>query len=997
MSANRWVVEVDPPAEVVATYANDAGVEVSQAAQPVLMVEVYATGQKGQTGDVTPAAQQLLADAQTAAGVAAASAQHAQDMAGTATYQAGIATTEAQVAIDQAASITTAANTASTQAAIATDAASTATAAAATATTKAAQATASATAASDSESVASTAASTANTKATAAAASATAAATSASNAATSASGAATSATNAATSETNAANSASAASTSAGTANTKATAAAASATAASTSETNAAASATAAGTSASAAAASATAASTSASNAATSETNASTSASNAATSETNAAASASSASTSAGTATTKATAASTSASNAATSETNASSSASAAATSATNAANSATAAAASAATAADAQVNADWNSTTGKSQILNKPTLFSGNYADLSGKPTLFDGTWTSLTGKPTIPTANSQLTNDSNYITQSGARTAISVSGDLSYNSSTGVISYSAASALTVKDEGTTLTSAAASINFVGSPVRATHTGADVTVTVFGTYACTCSVTSAPGVVSGQLLKLNMTGASRQIGGSIASFEVTDWTNTVHNYTATSSAALSNDITATGSVGDVLTLSIVAIDDLGNRSAPVVKNINVVTNSAPTGTITANVPTSIDTASTNNQMSFTGLVDNDGTAFTYSITSISDSGFVVSKTTNIADGEIITATAPTLTTTEYSVTFQVKGVDSLGAETSPVTVSIPVIFSRAVGVVLKATGSSGPTWGQIDADGNDIVNKDSTYFASHAAYALTDVTVDGQALVKLPKFYYKVGLISGGTNNGLMGYWVSDKARPGFSVHPAFMNSGSEIAQCYVGKYPGSMDGSTKLASVVGGTVTSNQTFSTFQTYATNRNVSGVTGFQMMHIWHVAAVQLLYLVENRTMETTSPYTYRGITNFSGGTAIREWIDGIKLDSGGTNVNTFDTSGNKTYVASGAARPTGSYPVTFRSTGTGAICFLAATFTATQTSATVKDVQNSLAAAGDICIWGWDTSDTTTSGFYSYAFTTDGATPSTAIGARLAKV
>ncbi len=35
----------------------------------------------------------------------------------------------------------------------------------------------------------------------------------------------------------------------------------------------------------------------------------------------------------------------------------------------------------------AQVNADWNATTGVAQILNKPTLFSGNYNDLTNKPT----------------------------------------------------------------------------------------------------------------------------------------------------------------------------------------------------------------------------------------------------------------------------------------------------------------------------------------------------------------------------------------------------------------------------------------------------------------------------------------------------------------------------------------------------------------------------------------------------------------------------------
>jgi hypothetical protein len=45
----------------------------------------------------------------------------------------------------------------------------------------------------------------------------------------------------------------------------------------------------------------------------------------------------------------------------------------------------------------AQVNSDWASSTGVSAILNKPTIFSGNYTD--------------LTNKPTIPTSFSSLVN----------------------------------------------------------------------------------------------------------------------------------------------------------------------------------------------------------------------------------------------------------------------------------------------------------------------------------------------------------------------------------------------------------------------------------------------------------------------------------------------------------------------------------------------------------------------------------------------------------
>ena len=55
----------------------------------------------------------------------------------------------------------------------------------------------------------------------------------------------------------------------------------------------------------------------------------------------------------------------------------------------------------------AQVNADWNATSGVAKILNKPTLFSGNYNDLSNKPTI-----------PTVPSNVSVFNNDAHYITE---------------------------------------------------------------------------------------------------------------------------------------------------------------------------------------------------------------------------------------------------------------------------------------------------------------------------------------------------------------------------------------------------------------------------------------------------------------------------------------------------------------------------------------------------------------------------------------------------
>ena len=64
----------------------------------------------------------------------------------------------------------------------------------------------------------------------------------------------------------------------------------------------------------------------------------------------------------------------------------------------------------------AQVPSDWNATSGVTEILNKPTLFDGDYTSLSNTPTLFSGSYTDLTNKPTIPTTFLALTDTPNTL-----------------------------------------------------------------------------------------------------------------------------------------------------------------------------------------------------------------------------------------------------------------------------------------------------------------------------------------------------------------------------------------------------------------------------------------------------------------------------------------------------------------------------------------------------------------------------------------------------
>ena len=116
----------------------------------------------------------------------------------------------------------------------------------------------------------------------------------------------------------------------------------------------------------------------------------------------------------------------------------------------------------------AQVQSDWNASSGMGAILNKPTLFSGNYNDLTNKPTIpadtgdltnnagyitssalsgyalssslatvaTSGSYNDLSGKPSIPTVSlsstGTSTNEINYITLNGTEYKIAGSGSTS-------------------------------------------------------------------------------------------------------------------------------------------------------------------------------------------------------------------------------------------------------------------------------------------------------------------------------------------------------------------------------------------------------------------------------------------------------------------------------------------------------------------------------------------------------------------------------------
>ena len=75
---------------------------------------------------------------------------------------------------------------------------------------------------------------------------------------------------------------------------------------------------------------------------------------------------------------------------------------------------------------------------GNSVLTNSKTV---NYNDLQNQPSLFDGNYNSLSNRPTIPTATSDLTNDSGFITSASSTSVVAdtspqLGGDLASNGS---------------------------------------------------------------------------------------------------------------------------------------------------------------------------------------------------------------------------------------------------------------------------------------------------------------------------------------------------------------------------------------------------------------------------------------------------------------------------------------------------------------------------------------------------------------------------------
>ncbi len=330
-----------------------------------------------------------------------------------------------------------------------------------------------------------------------------------------------------------------------------------------------------------------------------------------------------------------------------------------------------------------------------------------------------------------------------------------------------------------------------------------------------------------------------------------------------------------------------------------------------------------------------------------------------------------------------------------------------------------IGVVLIDTGVKGGGMAHIDEAGNTVASPHTAWFDAQAPWAgVQDELIDGQFMVRIPKFYYRRGPVEAGEHAGRDAWWISTSPAPGFKVHPAFVLNGAEVDQFWYGKYQGYVaDG--KLSSVPGVIPTRDRSITQFFDDGEARNVDGVHGFRMHHVNMVSAIQWLALIESGSFDSqgvfgegrtsssspaavdaadTAQASYRGIIGAWGNIWMR--CDGLRLGSGGAFERRGYESGSLTtgWASTGITRSSSSAhsTVTFKNAGEVDDLFISESTASTGSSVTVPDY---VVYSGDsgAYLYVCGGSSAGGPGLWSAGVAGSDMNTSTAFGSRLARV
>ena len=512
--------------------------------------------------------------------------------------------------------------------------------------------------------------------------------------------------------------------------------------------------------------------------------------------------------------------------------------------------------------------------------------------------------------------------------------------------------------------------------------------------------------------------------AIRLVSCKTAQFEVAIGANTPLLVAAVDGVAV-HQFTPSGIAGDILSLSVVAIDELGNRSLPTIVTTELVN-------VTVDAPQIISPA--NGEQSVPGRP-----TFTLSaidtIGGVADTGKFtrVRVATDSAFANVVADTGPgyayttTVTfsedlapDTEYHVEAWHTG--TVYGEGTKTVAKFRTVVASVIGIALVTTGGGKGTWQRVNGAG-EAVNWSKANFDQHPIYKqITSYTIDGQEMVKIPRFYVKTYVPDAGTYTGKPIWLISDLPLPGFKAHPSFAKPDGTTRDCYyVGAWQGS-DQSGKLASTQASSPKPLVSIDmpTMIARAEARNVGGVEGFQLWDIYQLSAIQRLCLIEMGTGDSqtaigkghvdNSPTgvqavnqsnvitaTWRGIKGLWGN--IWQMVDGISSEGAGGTLQIWKNDGSKVWMPTGFVMPDTSNNILTLKRGDGEgfswdDIFFADTLAA-EASATIPDNQyyykNYVYYHGGSCSYG------SSAGLF-YAFIGYGRSSTcTNLGGRLAKI
>lgn len=258
--------------------------------------------------------------------------------------------------------------------------------------------------------------------------------------------------------------------------------------------------------------------------------------------------------------------------------------------------------------------------------------------------------------------------------------------------------------------------------------------------------------------------------------------------------------------------------------------------------------------------------SFQSLIDKTTTTPTASSIPVADSGgkiadgWIPATVARLASPALTgTPTAPTQTasdsSTKIATTAHVKSVMTIpGSLLYSAPRRIPSL-TEPIGVVLVQTGGGAGVWDRVDLNGIPVACPPG-YFSSRSEYSLDTSAIDNQAMVEIRKFHYANVVLAEGPYAGKRARFLNKTAFSGSQAHPAFLNTSSvEIDQFYVGAFEGYDDGGSKVGSTNNKAPLVSIDFTTMLDRCAARNTGGVTGFQLIDIYQLAAIQYLALVE----------------------------------------------------------------------------------------------------------------------------------------------